>query len=633
MSDQLVRAISKDGFVKAAAVSTRALTERARQIHQTSPVATAALGRLLAAGSMMGNELKGDGSSVTLRIKGDGPLGTLLVVADNEGNVRGSVQNPQIDLPIREDGKLDVGGAVGHGGTLTVIKDLNLKEPYVGSVDLLGGEIAEDLASYFVESEQIPTACGLGVLVDRDRSVLRAGGYLIQLLPGAPEGIIDRLEKGIMAAGPVTNLLLENDDPESLLRRVMKDFELEILETVPVEYRCYCSRDIRNLFLAGRCISASHVAHGSTRVMATSGFGAQAIGMAAALCLQKGVLPADLTRPEFMRLLQQRLNLAGQSIPGIRIDSAGNLAASARISASSELRLAEIPFDGGWMPLDYSAAQLLPLKAGVRYRFEIEVEACEATVLEAELRYAAKPFNYTPDMTAERVRIPVETGTCKLSVVFTGTVPSDQYGFVTFLKNNALRIRSSKARYTGIVSVFNKFNEAVNNNGRQTPPAGSGIDAFEFWCPDRRPAGQNIAMRITPAIEAFSPSNVVNGFVRPTVTANAWCAAFGDKMPRLSFCWDVPQRIGRIRLFFDTDYDHALESVQMGHPERVIPFCVQGYRILDGHGNVVCECTDNHQTINDIRLKETLETDRLAIVVEHPSSEVAAALFQIHIEA
>ena len=174
------------------------------------------------------------------------------------------------------------------------------------------------------------------------------------------------------------------------------------------------------------------------------------------------------------------------------------------------------------MPLDDAAAQLLPLNAAVRYRFEIEVEACEATVLEAELRYAAKPFNYTPDMTAERVRIPVETGTCKLSVVFTGTVPSDQYGFVTFLKNNALRIRSSKARYTGIVSVFNKFNEAVNNNGRQTPPAGSGIDAFEFWCPDRRPAGQNIAMRITPAIEAFSPSNVVNGFVRPTVTANAW---------------------------------------------------------------------------------------------------------------
>ena len=132
---------------------------------------------------------------------------------------------------------------MGHTGTLTVIKDLNLKEPYVGSVELLGGEIAEDIASYFVESEQIPTACGLGVLVDRDRSVLRAGGYLIQLLPGAPEGIIDRLEKGIMEAGPVTKLLLDNDDPESLLRRVMSGFELDILETAPVEYRCYCSRE------------------------------------------------------------------------------------------------------------------------------------------------------------------------------------------------------------------------------------------------------------------------------------------------------------------------------------------------------------------------------------------------------
>ena len=243
MSDKLVRAISKDGFVKAAAVSTRELTERARQIHDASPVATAALGRLLAAGSMMGNDLKGDGASVTLRIKGDGPLGTLLVVSDNQGNVRGSVQNPQADLPVREDGKLDVGGGVGHTGTLTVIKDLNLKEPYVGSVELLGGEIAEDIASYFVESEQIPTACGLGVLVDRNRSVLRAGGYLIQLLPGAPEGIIDRLEKGIMEAGPVTKLLLDNDDPESLLRRVMSGFELDNLETAPVEYRCYCSRE------------------------------------------------------------------------------------------------------------------------------------------------------------------------------------------------------------------------------------------------------------------------------------------------------------------------------------------------------------------------------------------------------
>ncbi len=243
MSDQLVRAISKDGFVKAVAVSTRELTERARQIHHTLPVATAALGRTLAAASMMGNALKGEGASLTLQIKGGGPLGTILAVSDNEGNVRGTVDNPALDLPLRPDGKLDVGTAVGSEGTLTVIRDLHMKEPYVGSVGLLGGEIAEDLAAYFVESEQIPTACGLGVLVDRDQSVLAAGGYLVQLLPGAGDDVITKVEGGVMAAGSVTGLLQESDDPETMLRKVLSDFDLEILEKSPIEYRCDCSRD------------------------------------------------------------------------------------------------------------------------------------------------------------------------------------------------------------------------------------------------------------------------------------------------------------------------------------------------------------------------------------------------------
>ena len=242
-SDQLVRAISKDGFVKAVAVSTRDLTERARQIHKTLPVATAALGRTLAAASMMGNALKGDGASVTLQIKGGGPLGKILAVSDNEGNVRGTVDNPAVDIPLRPDGKLDVGSAVGCDGTLTGIRDLNMKEPYVGSVGLLGGEIAEDLAAYFVESEQIPTACGLGVLVDRDQSVLAAGGDLIQLLPGAGEDIISRVEGGVLGAGSVTKMLTENDDPEAMLRRLLGDFDVEILERTPVEYRCDCSRE------------------------------------------------------------------------------------------------------------------------------------------------------------------------------------------------------------------------------------------------------------------------------------------------------------------------------------------------------------------------------------------------------
>lgn len=243
MGDQLVRAITKDGMVKAVAVTTRELTERARQIHKTLPVATAALGRTLAAASMMGNALKGDGASLTLRVQGGGPLGILLAVSDNRGNVRGTVDNPAVDIPLRTDGKLDVGAAVGCDGTLTVIRDLHMKDPYVGSVGLLGGEIAEDLAAYFVESEQIPTACGLGVLVDRDQSVRAAGGYIIQLLPGAGEDVIAKVEGGVLAAGAVTGLLDRDSDPESLLRAVLSDFDVEVLERTPVAYRCSCSRD------------------------------------------------------------------------------------------------------------------------------------------------------------------------------------------------------------------------------------------------------------------------------------------------------------------------------------------------------------------------------------------------------
>lgn len=243
MSDRIIRAITSDGLVQAAAICSRDLVERARQIHKTLPVATAALGRALSGASLMGNALKGRGASLTLQIKGGGPLGTVLAVSDPEGNVRGYVTNPQVDLPLRADGKLDVGRAVGSEGTITVIKDLHMKEPYVGTVDLLGGEIAEDIAGYFVESEQIPTACALGVLVDRDQSVKSAGGYLIQLMPGAGEDTITKVEGGVMAAGSVSAMLEKDPDPEHMLRTVLSDFEVKILESDPVEYRCACSRE------------------------------------------------------------------------------------------------------------------------------------------------------------------------------------------------------------------------------------------------------------------------------------------------------------------------------------------------------------------------------------------------------
>ena len=241
--DQLVRAIAKDAPVKAVAISGTALVERARQIHDTWPVATAALGRLLLAASMIGNSLKEENGSVTLRVKGNGPLGTVLAVSDSQGNVRGYVQNPGVDIPRKAPGKLDVGAAVGPNGSLTVIKDIGLKEPYVGSIQLVGGEIAEDVAAYFVESEQIPTACALGVLVAPDQTVQAAGGYLIQLLPGAEDDVITAIEQGIARVGAVSAQLDRGLGPEELLREVLSQFQLEILETQPVEYRCYCSRE------------------------------------------------------------------------------------------------------------------------------------------------------------------------------------------------------------------------------------------------------------------------------------------------------------------------------------------------------------------------------------------------------
>ncbi len=233
MTDRLIRAITADGMVKATAVTTRELTERARQIHKTLPVVTAALGRTLAAASMMGNALKSEGASLSIQVRGGGPVGAIVAISDSEGNVRGYAEHPQVDLPLRSDGKLDVGAAVGCDGTLTVIKDLCMKEPYIGSVQLLGGEIAEDIAQYFVESEQIPTACALGVLVDRDQSVRCAGGYLIQLLPGAERMSFPKWKPGCMLAGAVTKLLTANDDPEAMLRTVLSEFELEVLETAP----------------------------------------------------------------------------------------------------------------------------------------------------------------------------------------------------------------------------------------------------------------------------------------------------------------------------------------------------------------------------------------------------------------
>ena len=243
MNDYLVRGMTMDGFVKCVAIRSTEMVRRAAEIHGTTPNATAALGRALTAGSMMGNMQKVENGSMTLQIRGGGPIGTITVVSDSEGNVRGVVTEPKVPLVEKFPGKLDVGAIVGVDGTITVIRDLQMKEPYVGSTELVSGEIGDDVTAYFVQSEQTPTACALGVLVDRDQSVKVAGGYIVQLLPGAPDEVIDVLEAGIQRAGAVTKMLDKGMTPEEILTEVCGDLGVLFFENEPVCYKCYCDRD------------------------------------------------------------------------------------------------------------------------------------------------------------------------------------------------------------------------------------------------------------------------------------------------------------------------------------------------------------------------------------------------------
>ena len=240
---KLIRCISDDGTLTIMAADTTDAVNRAQEIHKTSAANSAALGRLLTAACLMGSALKGADDSVTLRINGNGPAGTILAVSDSRGNVRGYVTNPVVELPLNGKGKLDVAGAVGRDGFLTVIKDLGLKEPYVGQVPIVSGEIAEDITSYFATSEQIPTVCALGVLVNPDLTIRRAGGFIIQLLPTADETVIDKVEKCISGIEPMTAMLDNGLDPETICRTVLPEFKLDVLDSAEPEYRCDCSRE------------------------------------------------------------------------------------------------------------------------------------------------------------------------------------------------------------------------------------------------------------------------------------------------------------------------------------------------------------------------------------------------------
>lgn len=243
MKDYIVRGIDKTGNIRVLIASTTKMVEEARLTHETSPTATAALGRGLTAGAIMGTMMKNEKDRLTLKISGGGPIGNIMVVANNQGIVKGYADYPHTDMASREDGKLDVGSLVGNNGTITVIMDLGLKEPYVGQSKLVSGEIAEDLAYYYMVSEQQPSAVALGVLVDKDISVRAAGGYIIQLLPDVPDEDIVKIESALSNIGPISTLIDKGSSPEDIINKLFKDFEMKILDKIELKYSCDCSRE------------------------------------------------------------------------------------------------------------------------------------------------------------------------------------------------------------------------------------------------------------------------------------------------------------------------------------------------------------------------------------------------------
>ncbi|GAB2791997.1 hypothetical protein GCM10027275_41070 [Rhabdobacter roseus] len=399
--------------------------------------------------------------------------------------------------------------------------------------------------------------------------------------------------------------------------------------TYGIPYRCFYSQNITNLFLAGRIISASHVAFGSSRVMATSAHGAQAVGQAAALCAELGLRPRQLAEQGYLGKLQKALLQNGQHIPQRHLQDEDDWVQQATISATSELVLSELREEAEPQPMEFATAQMIPVRAGKVPTIIIHPYATQPTTLEVELRICSRQDSHSPDLTLEKKTVALQPGRNCLHLDFQTTLTEPTYAFLMLANNPDVRLKFSPQRVTGVLSVFNSINPAVSNYGKQEPTEDIGVDAFEFWCPQRRPKGKNLALKLGEGAHRFSAQHVRNGLQRPTHQPNAWVADWADPAPALTLRWPEKRSIRRVELFFDTDYDHPAENVLMIHPEDVSPFCVRKYQLLDDRGKVVYEQTANHQTRNSIRWEEAIHTSSLTIRVEHPSGTSPAAIFEV----
>lgn len=395
-----------------------------------------------------------------------------------------------------------------------------------------------------------------------------------------------------------------------------------------IPYRCLYSKNVSNLFLAGRIISASHVAFGSTRVMGTSAYTGQAVGMAAALCTEDGLLPKQLGQEGWMHTLQNRLTARGHYIPGIALHDKLDLVQAGTLSASSRLLLDELPEAGPAETLHESVIQMIPVKAGRLPDLTLHAFAEEPAQLEVELRTSLK-HNFTPEIILESQILELHTGRNCLQLSFDTLFHDDGYAYICLKKNDKVKVPRSDKRITGILSLFNTVNPAVSNYGRQQPTEDIGMDAFEFWCPKRRPAGRNIALKLAAPPDVFGVENIRNGVTRPASLPNAWVAAFEDAAPRVTVAWTGPQSVRRVELSFDTDFDHPMESVLMTHPESVMPFCIRNYELLNERGETLYKKEGNYQTRNSILFSEPVVVSSLTLRMEAPCAEVPASLFEI----
>jgi hypothetical protein len=397
-----------------------------------------------------------------------------------------------------------------------------------------------------------------------------------------------------------------------------------------IPYRSLYSRNLNNLFLAGRITSSSHIAFGSTRVMATCGHSAQAVGLAAVLCRRDGVAPRDLVAPERMAELQRRLLRTGQFIPGVPLRDPADLAARATLSASSTLRLAALRAGTERLPLAESWAMMLPVTPGPMPTVTFTLDVAKATELAVELRVSSKPDNHTPDVTLASAQIPLRAGAGQqITLPLQATIDVPRFAFVCLMANPDVTAHLSDQRLTGVLSVSQKFNRAVAKSPRQAPPPGTGVESFEFWIPQRRPAGKSLACTISPPLAAFEPANLVNGYARPTAQTNAWVAQPGDAVPQVTLEWPAPVTVGCIELGFDSDFDHPLESVLMRNPETVAPFCVPHVKITDETGRLVAEVRDNHLSLARLVLPAAVRVRKLVLTLTPPAGGAPAALFRV----